>query len=344
MFHVIIEEPIVPISTILGLDYETTSYDQRVKLRYECITEQLEKNPNYEGWEYLEYVWYGEKFNSVIMRYSNYFISTKGRLVSLSKNKQSVSLGRKDKKGYRVTTIVTGKNISKHITIHRAVACTFIPNLTNIKQLNLLTVNHDNGVKDYNYIGNLEWMTMRDNALHALKTSLYEKDRIIFFDSLIIGEWILDDDYQGTKFIINGQSDLEKLGVKSSGISEVVKDGRSIAYGCRWKIISKLDSMKYNEVPSIFIDKIKNDPSYLNNNIVPLEVTIVKDCELKYLKFCLFGNIEIIKSGFSNIHAHSVSRGERRKHKGCTFKKISRREANLLPRGLNEEQKKILFG
>lgn len=35
-----------------------------------------------------------------------------------------------------------------------------------------IQINHDDGDKRYNYIGNLEWMTPRENLLHAHRTGL----------------------------------------------------------------------------------------------------------------------------------------------------------------------------
>lgn len=71
-----------------------------------------------------------------------------------------------DKDGYLYTNI-TGDNIKTKVAVHRLVACTFIPNLKKLPQ-----INHINGDKKDNRVENLEWCTPRENALHAYKTGL----------------------------------------------------------------------------------------------------------------------------------------------------------------------------
>lgn len=70
------------------------------------------------------------------------------------------------KNGYvRVEIWCAGKG--KKYLLHRLLAQAFIPNPTGLPQ-----VNHIDGDKRNNTIGNLEWSTQSDNQLHAYRTGL----------------------------------------------------------------------------------------------------------------------------------------------------------------------------
>lgn len=70
--------------------------------------------------------------------------------------------------GYSRTTVFLGNKKWKHISIHRAVAQTFIPNPDHKP-----FVNHKNGIRNDNRLENLEWVTTKENSQHAVDTGLY---------------------------------------------------------------------------------------------------------------------------------------------------------------------------
>lgn len=66
-------------------------------------------------------------------------------------------------------SVVELSMFGKHKTtlVHRLVAAAFIPNPNN-----LATINHIDGNKQNNRVGNLEWMTQLDNVRHAISIGI----------------------------------------------------------------------------------------------------------------------------------------------------------------------------
>lgn len=93
-----------------------------------------------------------------------YEISNCGNVKIIKTNK--LKLPQKSKNGYLVINLYIGKN-PKRVYIHRLVAKAFIENPNNYKD-----VNHKDGNKSNNYVGNLEWCTRSQNLKHAYKNKL----------------------------------------------------------------------------------------------------------------------------------------------------------------------------
>lgn len=71
-----------------------------------------------------------------------------------------------DSKGYLRVALAKDKTL-KTYKVHRLVADAFLENKHNKPQ-----VNHINGVKSDNRVENLEWVTNRENRLHAISNGL----------------------------------------------------------------------------------------------------------------------------------------------------------------------------
>jgi hypothetical protein len=92
-----------------------------------------------------------------------YGVTTCGKVWSY---KTKIFLKSDNNRGYlRVRLCKDGKK--KAYLIHRLVGQTYIPNPENKEQ-----INHKNGIKTDNYIGNLEFCTRSENAQHAWSIGL----------------------------------------------------------------------------------------------------------------------------------------------------------------------------
>jgi uncharacterized protein YerC len=70
------------------------------------------------------------------------------------------------KTGYLYIDLCKNGKVKK-FTAHRLIAISFLPNEENKQE-----VNHINGIKTDNKVGNLEWVTKSENQLHSIKNGL----------------------------------------------------------------------------------------------------------------------------------------------------------------------------
>ena len=95
-------------------------------------------------------------------------VSNEGRVRSLLRGSPRVLKTQTDSKGYhRLRVTIEREKMS--YKVHREVARAFIPNPDNLPQ-----VNHKDGNKSNNAVGNLEWISNEDNAHHAIENGLWE--------------------------------------------------------------------------------------------------------------------------------------------------------------------------
>lgn len=123
-----------------------------------------------------------EIWKDIVGYESIYMVSNFGRIKSLERFKKSHTdamafvpnsiLKPAITDGYlRVVLQKNGK--AKQMTVHRLVATAFIQNMENKP-----CINHINGIKVDNSATNLEWVTVRENTIHAFRTGLIVKRRM----------------------------------------------------------------------------------------------------------------------------------------------------------------------
>lgn len=86
-----------------------------------------------------------------------------------------------------VLTLPDGRK--KRISAHRLVATAFIPN---DDSKNKTQINHIDGVKTNNTVDNLEWVSPKENSVHAIKTGLRKFPHVYCFskDKKLVAEYI----------------------------------------------------------------------------------------------------------------------------------------------------------
>ena len=123
-----------PISEILGLSLELKDYEDRVQKRYDYIQEQLELDPEYVGYDYIEYY---PKLGNVVYATKKNLISTNGDFYKLkgdvwikARSKQS---GPYKTKGIRVPKLLKVLDV-----INKGKLSTLLSNERDYRETNML--------------------------------------------------------------------------------------------------------------------------------------------------------------------------------------------------------------
>lgn len=145
-----------------------------------------------------------------------YQISNLSRIKSLISGNEKILSTYLNYSGYERCSLGWGKNKKSH-SIHRLVAIAFIPNPENKP-----CVNHINRNRSDNSIENLEWVTHKENAEHAISfVDTYIKSRANHYNS----KRVIQKDLNGNNLKTWG-SVIEasiSLGISKSSISDCAR-------------------------------------------------------------------------------------------------------------------------
>ena len=151
--------------------------------------------------------------------FDNYFITRDGRVFTRQGREKKPSL---NYKGYLVVNLrQDGKQHMRKV--HRLVAMVYLPNPLNKPQ-----VNHIDGNKWNNKVENLEWLTNKENHLHASRAGLLYTTRVDMLTK--DGEYLRTfDSLKSAEAFVGAKRP------NGTGICSVLRGATKTAYGYRWR-------------------------------------------------------------------------------------------------------------
>ena len=143
-----------------------------------------------------------------------YEVDVQGNVYSLISHR-FIDSGLTTKKYKRVCLTANGKHTYHHV--HRLVAEAFIPN-----PLNLPQVNHKDGNKLNNVVGNLEWCSASKNMKHSYDTGLHFRKLSPDDIHFILNHYVPRDKEFGTRAL------SRRFNVSQTAICQVLKKGGDV--------------------------------------------------------------------------------------------------------------------
>ena len=103
-----------------------------------------------------------------------YQISNYGNIKSLKRNGCSGGMIKTEKRHGYLRVRLWKESTVKNYSIHKLVAISFLPNYDNKP-----FINHKDGNKENNFVGNLEWCSQKENMVHAYENGLIKTRKVM---------------------------------------------------------------------------------------------------------------------------------------------------------------------
>lgn len=322
------------LTEILGLSLELKDYEDRVQKRYDYIQEQLEKDPEFVAYDYLEY-WHGRA--DIHYLFKEIIISSKGDYYQEKNGVWSEAERFKTKayleKGFRLVG-----HGPKTFQTHRAVGSVFIPKYEHLKDVPYwkLEVNHKDGDKHNPDFSNLEWMTKSENTQHALENGLQTSGLNDPNTIPYLATVVMEGKYKDQQFVLAGTAAFEKEGISRSSVRDQSEGKFRAIAGCTWKVITKEEAKDYPQgTPEGFMTFLKSNSTLSDPKVKPV-LGVVQNGAFKGHHFCLYGGKHIAENGFGQAHVSRHAK-HNKVYKGVLWKYITQEEATNYPKGLDKE-------
>ena len=174
-----------------------------------------------------------EQWKAISGYEGRYEVCDLGRVKSINYNRTGTEKILKPMKtpcGYLLVSLYKDGQ-RKTITVHRLVATAFISNPRNLE-----TINHKDEVKTNNTVGNLEWMSVKDNNNYGTRNKRLSETQI---NDKNKSKAVQMFDRQGNLLeTFPSTHEAERItGIAQQSISQCCKEKRKSAGGYVWKYI-----------------------------------------------------------------------------------------------------------